>query len=612
MDRKTIIGVALCLLLLVLYRPLLRWVGLEHYLESPRQAPVSAVDTTRRDTSRIAGAAAPPPPARLESSPASPPSAGSQAHAAPERLVDLETPLYHARFSSRGARLVSVELKRYASAHGASSRGVKGRRFKSGREIPPGDRVVLAGGPLFGLDLGSGKALQSLADMDFAVAESLDAAGSRRVVTFTAQDSGGPFVRETYRVRPDTYALDLEVELRGVPANSRILDYSLTSRSWPLLTESDVVSDARTLRASSLVGTNIHRERAVGLLKTARDFDGNAAWEVVQSRYFMSGVAIHQGDARGVQSRAELRSSTTEELALAPPGAKPEQPVAVNSLVVGLPPESRPVQRFVFYAGPAEYFGLAGLKSQLEGAVDLGWPWILPFARFLLRVLNWLDVLLQNYGLSIIALATLVRVLLHPLNMMSMKSMRAMQRLQPEMERIKEKYKNDASAMNAAVMALYKENKVNPAGGCLPMLLQMPLFVALYQVLFNAIELRLAPFVAWMQDLSAPDLLFTIGPLPIRLLPLLMAGSGILSQRVTPTDPRQLPSMYMMNVMMLVFFYNLPSGLVLYWTVMNLLTALQQWMVLRQDAAVPVPAAAAPARASTPGSKKRRAEGRTG
>src|SRR5207247_4823749 len=158
----------------------------------------------------------------------------------------------------------------------------------------------------------------------------------------------------------------------------------------------------------------------------------------------------------------------------------------------------------------------------------------------------------RNYGIPILGLATLVRRLRHPLNMTSINSMRAMQRRQPEMDRLKEKYKNDASAMNAAVMALYKENKVNPAGGCLPMLLQMPLFVALYPVLFNAIELRLAPFVAWMQDLSAPDLLFTIGPLPIRLLPLLMAGSGILSQRVTPTDPRQLPSMYMMNVMMLV------------------------------------------------------------
>ena len=115
------------------------------------------------------------------------------------------------------------------------------------------------------------------------------------------------------------------------------------------------------------------------------------------------------------------------------------------------------------------------------------------------------------------------------------------------------------------------------------MLLQMPLFLALYQVLFNAIELRQAPFVGWMHDLSAPDLLFMAGPFPIRLLPILMLGSGFLQQKLTPTDPRQAPTMYIMNVVMLVFFYNLPSGLVLYWTVMNLLTALQQWLILRQD-----------------------------
>jgi YidC/Oxa1 family membrane protein insertase len=161
--------------------------------------------------------------------------------------------------------------------------------------------------------------------------------------------------------------------------------------------------------------------------------------------------------------------------------------------------------------------------------------------------------------------------------------MRAMQRLQPEMDRIKEKYKDDPAAMNTAVMALYKENKVNPAGGCLPMLIQMPFFLALYQVLFNAIELRQAPFVLWMNDLSAPDLLFTVGGFPIRLLPVLMAGTGLLQQRLTPTNPQQAPTAYMMNVIMLVFFYNLPSGLVLYWTVMNLLNALQQWLALRHD-----------------------------
>jgi YidC/Oxa1 family membrane protein insertase len=138
------------------------------------------------------------------------------------------------------------------------------------------------------------------------------------------------------------------------------------------------------------------------------------------------------------------------------------------------------------------------------------------------------------------------------------------------------------------------------------MLLQLPLFIALYSVLFNAIELRQAPFFGWIHDLSAPDLLFstpafqlagmTFGPWHLRLLPILMAGSGLLSQALTPTDPRQRPTMYIMNVVMLVFFYGLPSGLVLYWTLMNLLTALQQWMVLRQDPdPTPVVVAAAPA-----------------
>jgi len=118
----------------------------------------------------------------------------------------------------------------------------------------------------------------------------------------------------------------------------------------------------------------------------------------------------------------------------------------------------------------------------------------------------------------------------------------------------------------------------------------MPLFFALYSVLFNAIELRQAPFVAWIHDLSAPDKLFEVAGFPIRLLPILMAGSGFLTQKLTPTDPRQASTMYLMNAVMVVFFYNLPSGLVLYWTVMNLLTALQQWLALREDGHAPAPA----------------------
>jgi YidC/Oxa1 family membrane protein insertase len=234
------------------------------------------------------------------------------------------------------------------------------------------------------------------------------------------------------------------------------------------------------------------------------------------------------------------------------------------------------------------------LGLQLERAVNLGWRWLLPFSHFMLEVLDWIHGVVRNYGLAIILLAFLVRLVLHPLNAVSMKSMKGLQKMQPEIERLKEKYKNDPQAQNAAMMALYKEHKVNPAGGCLPMLIQMPVFIALYNVLANSIELRQAHFVAWMTDLSAPDQLFSVAGFPIRVLPILMALTGLLQTRLTPSDPRQMPTMYLMNVVMLVFFYNLPSGLVLYWTMMNLLTALQSWMLLREDGgkAVPAPAAA--------------------
>jgi YidC/Oxa1 family membrane protein insertase len=235
---------------------------------------------------------------------------------------------------------------------------------------------------------------------------------------------------------------------------------------------------------------------------------------------------------------------------------------------------------------------LSRLGHDLTRAVDLGWNWMRPISELLLKLLDWIFVVVRNYGLAIFGLAVLVRVVLHPLNTASLKSMRAMQKLQPDVDRLKLKYKDDAQAMNTALMALYKENKVNPAGGCLPILLQMPLLMALYQVLLNAIELRQAPFASWITDLSAPDLLFNLnygaGLFPVRLLPVLMAGSGFLLQKFTPTNPQQAPTQYMMNAFMLVLFYNLPSGLVFYWTVMNLTSAFQQWLVLRQDSSAVV------------------------
>lgn len=505
----------------------------------------------------------------------------------PEKRSVIETPLYRAEFTNRGARLVSFDLKRYAAEHGASRYSeFPGRRPKRGAEVPQGDRVALGGEPTFGLDLGSATALRSLAETTYEVAESTDAAGAIRALTFVTRDSSGFFLRQTWRVRPDSYMLDLEVESRSVPQAWRISDYSLTTRSWPLLTEGNPENDLRGLKAVSLVGKDLHRDAAPGLVgKQSKQHDGAAHWAGVQSHYFMALVATPDAEGRGVNAAGENRALTEQQVAHLPAGTKPDQAVAVASLVMPLPSSGDGVQRFVTYFGPADYFALAreGGSLQLERAVDMGWNWIVPVSNLLLRLLKAIDSVVHNFGWTILLLATLVRVALHPLNMSSMKSMRAMQRLQPEIERVREKFKNDPAALNTATMALYKDNSVNPAGGCLPMIMQMPLFFAMYAVIFNAIDLRQAPFIGWIHDLSAPDRLFAIGSFDVRLLPLIMAATGFLSQLFTPTDPKQAPTMYMMNFVMLFIFYPMPSGLVIYWTVMNLLTALQQWLALRGD-----------------------------
>jgi len=533
--------------------------------------------------------------------------------AMPEREYVVETPLYRATFSNRGARLVSYELKRYAAARGVSAYGEHpGRRPKRGAEVPEGDRVQLSGAPTFALEMGSGSARRPLDHLVYAVEESTDAFGAIRALKFSARDTSGLAVEQAWRVTEQDHLLALSVRVPEVPAAWRLTDYSLIMRSWPLLNEEDPEVDKRSLRAIGLVGKNMHRDHAPGLVgKGEKTHDGVARWAGVQSHYFLGVVASVGREARSATSAGARRTLTPEQLARSPAGMPAAQDMAIGGLVMPLPDGSE-THHFGVYLGPADYFALTKLSAaldpelHLERAVDMGWNWIVPVSNLLLRLLLWLDGLVRNFGVAILLLATVVRVVLHPLNMASMKSMRGLQKVQPEVERIRDKYKNDPQAMNTAIMALYRDHKVNPAGGCVPMLAQMPLFFALYAVLFNAIALRQAPFAGWIHDLSAPDLLFQIGPAPIRLLPILMAGSGLLSQWLTPTDPKQAPTMYLMNVVMLVFFYNLPSGLVFYWTVMNLFTALQQWMVMRGDDGVVVVTPGSPVPATAGGKRKRR------
>ena len=225
--------------------------------------------------------------------------------------------------------------------------------------------------------------------------------------------------------------------------------------------------------------------------------------------------------------------------------------------------------------------------NQLERAINFGWVDII--AKPCLWFMNFIYRFIPNYGIAIIILTIITRLLFWPLAQKSYKSMNDMRKLQPLMKELKEKYKDDKARINQETMALYRTYKVNPMGGCLPMLVQLPVFFALYRMLYQAIELRHAPFFGWINDLSAPDRLFHFNvsfhipfmqpPYGIPVLTLIMGATMILQQKMSPAaaDPTQAKMMMMMPVVFTVIFINFPSGLVLYWLVSNLVSIAQQY-----------------------------------
>ena len=250
-----------------------------------------------------------------------------------------------------------------------------------------------------------------------------------------------------------------------------------------------------------------------------------------------------------------------------------------------LNPGSEIVYKYRLFYGPKKLSLMKEIGYNLDKSIDFGWFDII--AKPTLWLLNFFYSFVKNYGISIILVTIVFKAIFWPITQKGLKSMKNMQKLQPKMMKIKEKFKNDPQAMNREVMNLYKTYKVNPLGGCLPMLLQIPVFFALYKVLLLCIELRHAPFMLWINDLSAPDRLWIgfdipwLGGLPV--LTLLMGASMFIQQKLTPTtaDPTQARIMMMLPIIFTFMFLNFASGLVLYWFINNLLSILQQQLINR-------------------------------
>jgi YidC/Oxa1 family membrane protein insertase len=229
------------------------------------------------------------------------------------------------------------------------------------------------------------------------------------------------------------------------------------------------------------------------------------------------------------------------------------------------------------YLGTKEHTVLKAIKPVLTNAIEYGW---FTFAsKPLFTLLSWLHGIFGNWGWAIIALTLIIRAVLYPLTYKGMVSMQKMKLLAPKLKELKEKYKSDPQRLNAATMDMYKKNGANPLGGCLPMVLQIPVFFAIYRVLLNAVELQGAPWMLWVHDLSRMDHTY--------VLPILMGASMFFQQRLTPTsftDPMQEKVMKYLPVIFTFFFLSFPSGLVLYWFVNNLFSILQQFIVNQQFA----------------------------
>lgn len=342
--------------------------------------------------------------------------------------------------------------------------------------------------------------------------------------------------------------------------------------------------------------------------------EGDVAWAAVHNQFFAL-AAVPETNAPAIHIVQELLPKPTPaELSAGGRRINKKPEAYLASLVQPgqtLEPGASSTTSYHFYAGPKEYRRLAKLADELGSPLDLvmGYSGFFGFfAKGLLLGMNWLhDLFHFGYGVAIIVITVIIKLVFWPLTQASTRSMKRMQALQPQMKAIQAKFKDDPAKMNKKMMELWREHKVSPLGGCLPMLLQIPVFFGFFRMIRSAIELRGASFL-WVKDLTQPDTLFMIPGIhfPFNLLPLLMGAAMLYQAHLTPPspgmDPVQQKMMRYMPLMILVFLYNYSAGLTLYWTVQNLLTILQTKLTKMKE---PSKAPAATPAATAPVPKKR-------
>lgn len=488
-----------------------------------------------------------------------------------DRSIIVETDLFRVVLSTKGASIAQWELKTFNTWDGYPVQLVRPGK---------GDLSMLFG-------TADGKTLSSRTltfDAPPGITHvQLDENNAEYELTFSLPAATGGRIVKSYLFRNDSYGADIRYrfeDLGNVIAN---FEYEIAWANGVPYAEHNSVDESGFAAAYAYAGGELLEIDAptVGE-RTEKTANGQVDWVGTRNKYFAVAMIPVYPTTEGAILEGTARTAADQ-------GQVEDFGVAIRFPFRGSVAESAMIR---VYAGPLDRALLTPYEKGLEKMLSLGWAWIIrPIAEYIfLPLFNGLHYFISNWGIVIIIFSIIVKLALHPLTKSSMKSMKKMQALQPMMEELKVKYKDDPQKMNQAVMNLYKEYGVNPAGGCLPLLLQMPILYALFAMFRSTIDLRQASFVGWITDLSVPDVAFSL-PFHIPIfavkdvsgIALLMGVTMFIQQKMSVKDPRQKMMIWIMPIMFTLLFNSFPSGLNLYYAVFNVLSIAQQAFMNKED-----------------------------
>ena len=473
--------------------------------------------------------------------------------------IKVKTDLFQAEIDTVGGDLRRLTLNKHRATN-----------VKEGNFVLMDDAqkpmLYIAQTGLLGADLPNHKSLFTSTTINYNLA---DGAQSQqvRLSWVGAGLTSGVNIDKIYTFHRGSYVIDVTYEINNGSASSispsayyQIVHDSKSKQGsalMPTFTGGAYFTDADKFKKVKFA--NMEKEP---LSKTSKD-----GWIGVIEHYFASAWIVSAGQTR------ELSTKKLADNIFAVRTVMPATNIAAGA---------KTEITAKLFAGPQTAKDLAAAAPGMEYAVDYGWLTV--FAKPLFWVLSKIYDLVHNWGVAIILLTVLIKAAFYPLSAKSYRSMAQMRELAPRLQSMKEKFGDDKQKMQQAMMEMYRTEKINPMSGCLPILIQVPVFIALYWMILGSVELRHAPFFGWIQDLSAPDTLFGTLPwlnMPIGLLPILMGATMIIQTFLNPppTDPIQAQVMKIMPVVFSVFFFFFPAGLVLYWLVNNILSIAQQWYV---------------------------------